>query len=90
MIDIHRNGWTEDIFDKAERASYQKTMFYTFQDRFDAVCELLTVRASLKLSTAFTNMSTVLEELLHRSHERCKNLRYDRQPSCIDQAHRHE
>jgi hypothetical protein len=43
VIDIHTNGWTKNIFDKAQRAVFQKTMFYTFQDRFEALLELLTV-----------------------------------------------
>jgi hypothetical protein len=55
MIDIHRKGWTEDVLDKDERAVYQKTMFYTFQDRFDAVRELLTVLVSSELYNVFTS-----------------------------------
>jgi hypothetical protein len=44
MIDVHQNGWTKTIYDKEECNLYQKTMFYTFEDRFIAVRDLLAVR----------------------------------------------
>jgi len=43
MKDIHENGWTKAIFDRDERETYQLTMFYTFEDRFTALQELLMV-----------------------------------------------
>lgn len=47
MIDIHQNGWTKSIFDKDQRELLQKTMFFTFEDRFNALVDLLSVRAPL-------------------------------------------
>jgi hypothetical protein len=44
MMSVHLNGWTKTILDKDERDSVQLTMYYTFKERFDAVCELLKVR----------------------------------------------
>ncbi|KAL1798471.1 hypothetical protein ACET3X_002508 [Alternaria dauci] len=41
MIEIHKNGWTKTIYDKGERENCQVTMFYTFEDRFEALRELL-------------------------------------------------
>jgi len=43
MKDIHENGWTKAIYDRDERETYQLTMFYTFEDRFNALQELLMV-----------------------------------------------
>jgi hypothetical protein len=44
MIGIHRNGWTKPVYDKGERENCQMTMFYTFEDRFETLRELLHVR----------------------------------------------
>jgi hypothetical protein len=44
MVEIHTNGWTKTIYDKGERENCQVTMFYTFEDRFEALRELLHVR----------------------------------------------
>ncbi|RMZ68493.1 hypothetical protein GMOD_00008200 [Pyrenophora seminiperda CCB06] len=41
MIEIHLKGWRKAIFDRDERECYQTTMFYTFQDRFESLHELL-------------------------------------------------
>ncbi|KAH7347092.1 hypothetical protein BKA66DRAFT_371373, partial [Pyrenochaeta sp. MPI-SDFR-AT-0127] len=41
MISVHCNGWTKHIYDKDQRALIQKTMNFSFQERFDAVVELL-------------------------------------------------
>ncbi|CAN9117223.1 unnamed protein product [Alternaria alternata] len=41
MVEIHTNGWTKTIYDKGERENCQVTMFYTFEDRFEALRELL-------------------------------------------------
>ncbi|KAF7674845.1 hypothetical protein GT037_007605 [Alternaria burnsii] len=41
MVEIHTKGWTKTIYDKSERENCQVTMFYTFEDRFEALCELL-------------------------------------------------
>ncbi|OAL45759.1 hypothetical protein IQ07DRAFT_683699 [Pyrenochaeta sp. DS3sAY3a] len=41
MVDVHEKGWTEPIFDRDLRESVQQTMFFTFQDRFQALCKLL-------------------------------------------------
>ncbi|KAG9194415.1 hypothetical protein G6011_04450 [Alternaria panax] len=41
MVDIHNDGWTKTIYDKGERENCQATMFYTFEDRFKALRELL-------------------------------------------------
>ncbi|KAH6883353.1 hypothetical protein BKA58DRAFT_435097 [Alternaria rosae] len=41
LINIHTKGWTKQIFDKNERDQCQVTMFYTFEDRFEGLRELL-------------------------------------------------
>ncbi|KAF1846363.1 uncharacterized protein K460DRAFT_284401 [Cucurbitaria berberidis CBS 394.84] len=41
MIDVHRNGWTKSIYDKEQRDLLQKTMLFTFKERFDCLVELL-------------------------------------------------
>lgn len=43
MINIHTNGWTKPVFDKTERDQCQVTMFYTFEDRFEGLRDLLHV-----------------------------------------------
>ena len=43
IINIHRHGWTKPIFDQEQRNLFQKTMYYTFAERFDGVKELLKV-----------------------------------------------
>jgi len=44
MVDIHQNGWTTKIKDHTLRTTVQKTMFCTFQDRFDGLVDVLKVR----------------------------------------------
>lgn len=48
MTDIHRNGWTKVITDRDQRALFQKTMFFTFEDRLNRVVELLTVCCAVR------------------------------------------
>lgn len=50
MVDIHENGWTVPIYDRELREFVQQTMFFTFQDRFQTLCQLLQV-SSLRLFT---------------------------------------
>jgi hypothetical protein len=40
MIDIHTVGWTKQIFDPKLREQCQKTMFCTFDERFDELIDL--------------------------------------------------
>ncbi|KAI4615823.1 hypothetical protein J4E80_006242 [Alternaria sp. BMP 0032] len=41
LIKIHTDGWTKQIFDQNEREQCQLTQFYTFEDRFEGLRELL-------------------------------------------------
>ncbi|KAI4709901.1 hypothetical protein J4E89_005130 [Alternaria sp. Ai002NY15] len=41
LIKIHTDGWTKQIFDSNEREQCQLTQFYTFEDRFEGLRELL-------------------------------------------------
>ncbi|KAF2124456.1 hypothetical protein P153DRAFT_132328 [Dothidotthia symphoricarpi CBS 119687] len=42
-IEIHQIGWTKPIFDGHMREEIYKTMFFSFQERFDALISLLTI-----------------------------------------------
>jgi hypothetical protein len=42
MVDIHTRGWTKQIFDPKTREQCQKTMFCTFEERYNELCDLLT------------------------------------------------
>ncbi|KAL6702791.1 hypothetical protein ACN47E_000927 [Coniothyrium glycines] len=43
VVDVHRVGWTKSVYDKDQRKMFQKTMYYTFEERFSMLIELLTV-----------------------------------------------
>jgi hypothetical protein len=42
MVDIHKVGWTKQVFDPKLREQCQKTMFCTFEERFDELIDLFT------------------------------------------------
>jgi hypothetical protein len=44
MVDVHRNGWRKKVLDAGLREQIQWTMYCTFQERFQGVVNLLSVR----------------------------------------------
>jgi hypothetical protein len=43
MVDLHTNGWGKKILDPALREQVQRTMFFTFEERFEGLVHLLSV-----------------------------------------------
>ncbi|KAH9862685.1 hypothetical protein J1614_010778 [Plenodomus biglobosus] len=47
MIAIHKHGWTKRIYDPDRRDLIQKTMFFTFEDRYEAIREYFKISKTI-------------------------------------------
>lgn len=61
MTRIHEEGWTQAIYNSEQRKLLQKTMYFTSEERFLALEELLKVIIPTSPERAFANSGTVLE-----------------------------
>lgn len=75
---VHTDGWTYKIRDKHLRETIQETMFWSFQDRFDGVVELLRVTLQQTFHLLFTNILPAFQDILRCPHERRAGLHHHR------------